>query len=355
MTLDIPATAMTAMDHVEMVLDSFFEDACARAWAMGRQYGELWETLRRNTSGGKRFRPRLVMTVFAGLGGGDTYQAAHVGAAFEMLHTALIIHDDVIDHDTRRRGVLNLAGVYQHRAHLAGLEPAEAAHRGTSAAIVAGDLALTGAFRLMSEAGLSPALQKRMLNLLDEAVFASAGGEILDVDFSTPSATPSPSEVMDMSRWKTAVYSFEAPMKAGAMLAGADPDAAGLIGTVGRLTGTAYQLIDDLLGIFGDETLTGKSTVSDLVEGKYTLLMSYASTTGQWPAIRAVLEKPVLTAADAENVRALLRSCGARGNVEARADQCTRDGLQLLETSGLPAQLTEELSALLDHAMVRSC
>lgn len=350
----MPATAIAAMDQVEMVLDGFFETSCARASRMGRQYGQLWETLRSNTHGGKRFRPRLVMTVFGGLGGTDTYQAAHVAAAFELLHTALIIHDDVIDHDTRRRGTPNLAGMYQHRARQSGLEPAEAAHRGTSAAIVGGDLALTSTFRLITEAQLPAQMQNQMLNLLDEAVFASAGGEILDVDFSARSAPPTLSDVMDMCRLKTAVYSFETPMQAGALLAGASQDTAELVGTVGRLTGTAYQLIDDLLGIFGDEALTGKSTVSDLVEGKYTLLMSYAATTGSWPEIRGLLDQPVFTASHAAAVRTLLETCGARGYVEAQASRCTRDALELLETSDLPGLLTAELSSLLDHAVVRS-
>ncbi len=350
----MPATTIAAMDQVEMVLDGFFETSCARASGMGRQYGQLWETLKRNTQGGKRFRPRLVMTVFAGLGGTDTYQAAHVAAAFEMLHTALIIHDDVIDHDTRRRGAPNLAGIYQHHARRSGLEPAEAAHRGTSAAIVAGGLALTSTFRLITGAQLPADLQNRMLNLLDEAVFASAGGEILDVEFSAPSAAPALSDVMDMCRLKTAVYSFEAPMRAGALLAGAGEDTAELVGNVGRLTGTAYQLIDDLLGIFGNEAVTGKSTVSDLVEGKYTLLMSYASTTGNWSEIRQLLDQPVFSASHAGAVRMLLESCGARGYVEAQAGRCTRDALELLETSALPEFLTAELSSLLDHAVVRS-
>lgn len=351
----MPATTIAAMDQVEMVLDGFFETSCTRADSMGRQYGQLWETLRKNSHGGKRFRPRLVMTVFAGLNGTNTYQAAHVAAAYEMLHTALIIHDDVIDHDTRRRGVPNLAGIYQDRASQSGLEPAEAAHRGTSAAIVAGDLALTSAFRLIAEAQLPAGMQNQMLNLLDEAVFASAGGEILDVDFSTPSAAPALSDVMDMCRLKTAVYSFEAPMQAGALLAGADEDTAELVGTVGRLTGTAYQLIDDLLGTFGDEALTGKSTISDLVEGKYTLLMSYASTTGSWPDIRRLLNRPVISSSQADAVRGLLESCGARGYVEDQAGRCTRDALELLRTSDLPRGLAAELSSLLDHAVARSC
>jgi geranylgeranyl diphosphate synthase type II len=99
--------------QVDAVLARFFSLAKNRASAFGQQYVCLWETLEKNTIGGKRFRPRMVMAAYQALGGTDLDAAANVGAAFELLHTALIVHDDVIDHDFVRRGVPNISGTYR--------------------------------------------------------------------------------------------------------------------------------------------------------------------------------------------------------------------------------------------------
>lgn len=354
MTLGVSVPHAAALDQVESVLAGFFASAKRRAGGMGPAYQRLWAALEDSARGGKRLRPRLVMTSFNGLSGHNTTGAATVAAAFEMLHTALVIHDDVIDHDTQRRGVPNLAGTYQDRALAAGFSPADSWHRGSSAALIAGDLALTSTFRLANTAVMPQRVRDAVFDLLDEAVFASAGGEVLDVDFASPGSTPSPPEVMNMSRWKTAVYSFEAPLMAGGLLAEADDDVVQCLGTVGRLVGTAYQLVDDVLGVFGDGSVTGKSTVGDLVEGKYTLLMSYASNTSEWEQISGLLGLRTLSADQANQVRHLLTSCGSREYVEAQAQEYARSAREVLSGATLPEPLAADLDAIIDHCVERS-
>ncbi|HET7414589.1 MAG TPA: polyprenyl synthetase family protein [Arthrobacter sp.] len=354
MTLGVSFPATGALDQVESVLAGFFDSSSNRAGSMGPAYQRLWRALQDSTHGGKRLRPRLVMTAFNGLSGTNVSAAATIAAAFELLHTALIIHDDVIDHDTRRRGVANLAGTYRDQALNAGLSPAESWHRGSSAAIIAGDLALTSTFRLANDAVLPPRVRNRIFDVLDEAVFASAGGEVLDVDFSSAAAAPSATDVMNMSRWKTAVYSFEAPLMAGGLIAGAPDDVVECLGTVGRLTGTAYQLVDDVLGVFGDGELTGKSTTGDLVEGKYTLLMSYASSTAEWEQISALLGQPELTTQQAGQVRQLLSACGSRQYVESQAQEYARTARNLIADAALPEPLAADISNIIDHCVGRN-
>ena len=92
------------------MLERFFSLAKNRASAFGAQYVELWNALEANSTGGKRFRPRMVMAAYQALGGTDQEAAAYVGAAFELLHTALFVHDDVIDNDFVRRGAPNISG-----------------------------------------------------------------------------------------------------------------------------------------------------------------------------------------------------------------------------------------------------
>ncbi len=165
--------------------------------------------------GGKRFRPRMVLTAYESLGGTDTQAAAYIGAAFELLHTALIVHDDVIDHDFTRRGAPNISGTYRDRAAAAGSSEKVAEHSGISAAVIAGDLALFNSYRLIDRSGVSDVVRARLLEVMDDALFASAAGELIDVDFSIAPDMPRVDDILIMERLKTAVYSFECPLQAG--------------------------------------------------------------------------------------------------------------------------------------------
>src|SRR5690606_40992183 len=130
-----------------------------------------------------------------------------------------------------------------------GADAATADHHGLSAAVVAGDLALFYSYRMIDHAGLPETTRNQLLELMDEALFASAAGELLDLDYSGAVTIPTVDSILEMARLKTAVYSFEVPLKAGAVLAHASPDVVMALGEFGREIGTAYQIVDDLLGV----------------------------------------------------------------------------------------------------------
>ncbi|MFP5310800.1 MAG: polyprenyl synthetase family protein, partial [Actinomycetes bacterium] len=295
--------------------------------------------------GGKRFRPRLVMSVYALLGGSNRTAAATVAASFELLHTALIVHDDVVDRDFTRRGVPNVAGSYRNLAEAQGGTADQAEHTGLSAAVIAGDLALSNAYRLLSEANVDLPLRQRLGDLLDEAVVASAAGELLDVLAPLDSTPQSVEEVLEMSRLKTAVYSFDVPLRAGAVLAGADQELVAALGAFGRTLGTAYQVADDLVGAFGDESRTGKTGWGDLREGKRTALISYAATQPQWTRIKELLAQD-LTARDAAEIRELLVASGARDKTLKLASDLTEQALDVLVQPFVPQALRDGLSPM---------
>ncbi|BDZ45324.1 polyprenyl synthetase family protein [Naasia aerilata] len=339
------------LEAVDAVLESFFRLAASRAGRIGDAYTGLWSALETSARGGKRLRPRLVLATYSGFGGSELGTAAHVGAAFELLHTALIVHDDVIDRDFTRRGSPNVSGRYRDVATTAGIPIPTAEHRGMSTAVIAGDLALAGAYRLLDRAGMASEQRERMAELLDEAVFASAAGELIDVDFSIAREIPSVEAVVEMERLKTAVYTFEAPLQAGAVLAGADDAYLPVLAEFGRDIGTAYQATDDLLGVFGDERETGKTTVGDLREGKRTVPIAYAATTGAWPGIRDFLGKADLTDGEAAEVRARLIACGAEVYTRNLASRMAGDAVRALDR--LPAPVAEELAPLAGQALDR--
>lgn len=330
---------------VNEVLESFFTQAKARAGAMHPQYLRLWQHLEACTVGGKRFRPRLVMTVYSLLGGRDRKAAATVAASFELLHTALIVHDDVVDRDFTRRGVPNLAGTYRSLAADQGGDADRAEHTGMSAAVIAGDLALSNAYRLLADAAAEPDTRQRLGDLLDEAVMASAAGELLDVLAPLNPNPQAVDEVLEMSKLKTAVYSFDVPLRAGAVLAGAEHALVDALGEFGRIIGTAYQVADDLMGAFGDESRTGKTGWGDLREGKRTALISYAAQQPHWTRIQELLSRD-LTARDAAEIRELLVASGARDKTLKLAADLTERALDVLVQPFVPQGLRDGLSPL---------
>jgi len=339
--------------QVDAVLARFFSLAKNRAAALGPQYVQLWETLESNTVGGKRFRPRMVMCAYQALGGTDLEAAAYVGAAFELLHTALIVHDDVIDNDFVRRGVPNISGSYRDAAIAAGSNDRVAEHSGISAAVIAGDLALFNSYRLIDRSGVADVTRARLLEVMDDALFASAAGELIDVDFSMRPDVPRVDDILAMERLKTAVYSFECPLQAGAILAGASEDVVQTLAEFGREIGIAYQLVDDLLGVFGLEAETGKTTIGDLREGKRTVMIAYATSTPEWDRIKDLIGNPDLTEKDAQRVRKLLVSCGAKSFTEGLARYYGNRAVARLAEPHIPSALRDELLPVADAVLGR--
>jgi len=339
--------------QVDAVLARFFSLAKNRAAAFGPQYVQLWETLENNTTGGKRFRPRMVMAAYQALGGTDAEAAANVGAAFELLHTALIVHDDVIDHDFVRRGLPNISGTYRDMAKANGRSDRIAEHSGISAAVIAGDLALFNSYRLIDRSGVNDVTRARLLEVMDEALFASAAGELIDVDFSMAAEVPRVDDILTMERLKTAVYSFECPLQAGAILAGAGEEVVATLGDFGREIGIAYQIVDDLLGVFGVAEETGKTTIGDLREGKRTVLIAYATSTREWAEVEHLFGCEELTDDDAAVLRTVLVDCGARAFSEGLARYYANRALARLAEPHIPPTLRAELHPVADAVLGR--
>ncbi|WP_166136569.1 polyprenyl synthetase family protein [Nocardioides ochotonae] len=265
--------------------------------------------------GGKRFRPRLVHAVHDLLGGVAGAAVPQVAEAVELLHTAFVVHDDVIDGDDVRRGRASTPGSFRREATDAGASPEAAATYAVAGAVLTGDLALAGSLRAVATAPLEPAVVRRLLDLLDHAIRVSAAGELADVRHSLGLAEPTLAEVLAVAEHKTAVYSFQLPMQAGAVLAGADPAVIDGLGEVGRRLGVAFQLLDDLLGVFGDPRETGKSNLGDLREGKRTPLVVHARSTAAWPQVQRHLGDAALGPDDAARVRDALEAGGSRAFV----------------------------------------
>ena len=326
------------VSHVAEVLDAYIDGAIASTPAAET----LWGEVRRAATGGKHLRPRLLLAAHRALGGTDHHAAARVAAGFELLHTAFLIHDDVIDRDWLRRGEPNVAAAFRAAALSRGRRPEIAEHLGTSAAIIAGDLAVAGAVELVVGGSDDPAVSSALSDIVSGAVSATAAGELMDVELAS-AEHPDLDAVLAMYEAKTGVYTFCAPLQAGAVLARADQEVVTALGCAGLAMGVAYQVADDLLGTFGDPAVTGKSIVSDAREGKRTVLATLAAANGLDASRIPAGGSPEQLAA---HLRAAIEDSGARAAAVELAAARTLAARRHLEA--VPAALRTALEPLLD-------
>ena len=234
-------------------------------------YAYLWQAiLDLFQAGGKRLRPFMTIVAFQAFSDAEISAVLPAAAAEELLHLAMLIHDDIIDRDTIRYGVKNISGsFYEHYETLVHNER-DRHHFSDSAAILAGDLLIAEAFTLLAESDCDTECILAATKILHTSIFGVVGGELLDTEASFKKLASAPPLLI--AEYKTASYSFVGPLTLGATLAGAtETDLQGLK-EYAKLLGIGYQIRDDVIGVFGDETVTGKSTDSDITEGKRTIL-----------------------------------------------------------------------------------
>ncbi len=218
--------------------------------------------------GGKGIRGSLVKLGYKIGGGKKNSEINKIGAAFEMLHSSLLIHDDVIDKSLMRRGRPTLYKALGEN------------HYALSQAICLGDMGFFQATKMIAASKFDDRLKARVISLFSEIVTDTITGEMLDVKLSRPNQEKREKDVVVIHRLKTARYTIVGPLTIGAVLGGAHALQIRAIKQFGEYIGMAFQIQDDILGVFGDEKEIGKSTTSDIEENKNTLLITYALEKG---------------------------------------------------------------------------
>lgn len=318
--ISLPDSSMSAIDDA---LAAVLSRLSVRAESHGASASALIAATAGATSGGKRFRPALVVAAFDAFGG-DTEQVPglwDVAAAFELLHSAFVIHDDLIDRDLERRGVPNVGGTFRSRARSQGVADADAERIGDAAAVLAGDILLYEATRLVAMAAVPRNHRGPLFALLDDAVLVSAVGELADVEQAIVPVEPETAQLLGTAHDKTAVYSFCAPLSAGAVLAGADEQERAVLTSAGADLGLAFQLVDDLIGTFGSEAQAGRGAGADLRASKRTPLISFARESTTWPEVSSALALAPTGPIAVQAAQRELRASGARDRLVGLIDQ----------------------------------
>lgn len=348
MTNAHPATSppglLTVRHKVNAALTGFL-DAKDQA-APGDELLYLTSTLRGFLTGGKQLRSVLCVYGWQAAGGdGEMTAAIRAAASLELFQVFALVHDDVMDDSDVRRGQPSahraLAAAYTDRGGPHGRAEAH----GLGAAVLLGDLALVWSDELLHTAGLDPARLAQVTPLVADMRSELMYGQLLDLQ-----ATGRPSDDVETAlhviRYKTAKYTVERPLHIGAAVAGAAPSVLDACTDFGIPLGEAFQLRDDLLGVFGDPTETGKSILDDLREGKATVLMALAfrrASPTERTTLRDLVGRSDLDAEQAAGIRMVLESTGARQTVEEMITERRDEALTALDKAPFPEETATRL------------
>jgi geranylgeranyl diphosphate synthase, type I len=312
-------------------------------------------------SGGKRLRPLFAYWGWRGArdtgpgSGEDDAAVLRAVAALEFVHASALVHDDVMDGAATRRGRpathIGFAGRHAD-ADLAG----DGDLFGTGAAILVGDLALVWSDELLRCSGISEAALGRARAVWDTMRTEVTAGQYLDL-VRAAGGLPGPEGALAVARYKSAGYTVQRPLQLGAALAGAGPEVSEACTAIGLPLGEAFQLRDDVLGVFGDPALTGKSADDDLREGKQTLLVALAeeATDDAGRALLArLLGNPNASTEDFHALRELIEATGARRLVERRIAEQTELARRAIGEAPMSDDARAALDALAVAATSRS-
>jgi len=348
-------------ERLDGALARWIDARRAEAAAEAPQAAELaQEVARLVAGGGKRLRPALLDAAYRACGGRSEEAVLALSMATELLHTYLLIHDDIMDHAALRRGEPTAHVVFARR-HRESSWPGDASDYGRSVAILVGDLAHTWSASLSrtdtAQAEGDPAAIAGAFDAMSSEVI---GGQYLEMtlpfrlagDEADEPAPPSEAELLRALRLKSGRYSVERPLEIGALLAGATPETVAALREYGEAVGDAFQLQDDVLGTFGEASAVGKPVASDLDEGKYTFLVHHALA-GAEPDDRRWLRRALaggnLAPEDVERARRIIRSSGGLSAVQGMIADRLERGREVLGRLPFSAEHTTFFLGLIDY------
>jgi geranylgeranyl diphosphate synthase type I len=321
-------------ERVQDTLCAFLDAQAAVVLELGEELAAPMRTLSTLVAGGKHLRPAFCYWGYRATGGPDGPEIVRAAAALELLHVSALVHDDVMDGSDLRRG-RPAAHRQFAKLHAEAGWASDAEAFGTGAAILLGDLTLVWADQLLHSCGVPGDRLAAAVRVFDTMRTEVIGGQYLDL-VAQASGGADAARAMRVIRYKTAKYSIERPLQLGGALGAAAPELQDAFTAVGIPLGEAFQLRDDLLGVFGDPGLTGKPAGDDLREGKATVLVAKAWESAGSTA-RAVLSRdlgdPNLDADGVARLRAVLVDTGAVDEVEKLIDSLTRQAEEALDAA----------------------
>jgi geranylgeranyl diphosphate synthase type I len=345
--------------RVQAALDAFLDEQAERLAPLGDDASRLLTEARAVVSGGKRFRAAFCHWGFHAVAGSAAVVSSddalvRACASLELLHASALVHDDYMDASDTRRGrpATHRGFAAEHRRDGWRGDPEQ---YGASAAILLGDLLLSWSDELLRRCGLPADRVMAALAAFDHTRSEVITGQFLDVSVQARGRADVEA-AMTVLRYKSAKYSIERPLHIGALLAGATHDQLAELSAYGLPLGEAFQLRDDLLGVYGDPAATGKPAGDDLVEGKRTVLVALTLDSAPEPDARR-LDAALGTRLDEAQVadlRAIIDASGAHAQLEQVIDDLVTLSLAKLDASSAQQPARDVLRQLAAAATDRT-
>lgn len=350
-----PLTYEDVQSRVDAAVAEFLRDRRQQLSEISPQLDVVTDSLSLFMESGKRVRPIFCWWAWRGCGGEDSDPALKAAASLEFIQACALIHDDMMDKSDTRRGQPAVHRRFE-QLHDDSNWFGSASAFGEASAILIGDLALTWADQAYYESGLEPGALERGKPIYDNMRTEVVAGQYLDV-LQQAKRSHDRDEILKVAQFKTAKYTIERPLHLGAAWAEAPSATIAALSGFGMPLGVAFQVRDDIMGVFGDPDQTGKPAGDDVREGKYTFLIDYAYAADNQATTQVLdhaLGNPKLTQADIDQVRQAILDTGALATAERFVDDKLNEALDALDRADLEAEPAEVLRQLAKAAAHRA-
>jgi len=340
---------------IDKVLEKKIDEAISETMESDKTIANMLKYFKKTLLvGGKRIRSCMMYHGYLAAGGTDKEKIMDVATCIELIHSFLLIHDDIVDRDDVRHGTKTIHAHYRDYAQKK-YNTDDAQHFGISVGIIMGDTVYSMANRILFSSKFEAKLIINAMNKLQEIVKYTAMGEMQDIIMEYKKSSTE-EEILKMYENKTAKYTFEGPFQLGMLLAGATDEKVDNFSKFAVPAGIAYQLQDDFLGIFGDEKKTGKPVSSDIIEGKQTLLviraLKLASTTKR-NRIKELLGNKNILESEIKEFVSILSSSGAVASVSQDTKKYLKQAIEVLNNSEIPLETKNFLLGMISYLKKR--
>jgi len=340
--------------EIDKFLAKFFQLKIKESRKITPIAAEMWKKFEDFIAGGKRIRGGLVRLGYECFGGKNKKVILPVSTAIELTNAAVLVHDDIIDQADLRHGRPTVHRRYQkyHKEHYKKGSPL---HYGESMATMVGDIGIYGAIDLISKSGFPEKAKHKVIQELIDFMIKTAYGENLDVDLACREKIKE-KDITTINTLKTAYYTLVGPLKMGGILAGAENQQLKRFEDYGIPIGIAFQLQDDILGMFGSVEKLGKPVDSDIKEGKNTLLYTQALKRGnfrQQKKLMSLWGKKDITPTETEEARKIIKETGSLEYSQKLAKKLVEKGKKAVPQITKNKELQEVFLSLADFVVER--
>ncbi len=362
--MDVKKVLKDYKKKIDERLDYFLSKRVKRSEGISSESRKFMELIREyNLRGGKRIRPILVLFGYKACYGKATKAIVDAAIAVELMEAFLLVHDDIIDNDDMRRGYLSMHKVFEALAKRKfkksiskkSFTAQEYRQYGISAAILAGDVLSSLGSEAISKSAFPAERKLKAIEIFNKTIINTCFGQLLDLDSEYKSSVKE-ADIELIHRLKTAIYTIQGPLLIGATLAGGTKEQLMSLKRFSIPLGEAFQIQDDILGMFGKKEKIGKPIGSDIIEGKKTLLVLKALEKGTAEEKRLIVKSlgnSKITKEEINRFREIVKKTGSYSYSRELAEQKIKKAVRIIKASDLSEGSKRFFISLADYLINR--